>query len=75
MGTSFGNVLTPLWFKYVKILSFTTCVRWKRGLGLDACSGMVGCLRWTSWGIGPLDLVPLLLMSLKVVWAATLVRT
>ena len=23
MGTSFGNVLTPLWFKYVKILSFT----------------------------------------------------
>ena len=23
MGTSFGNVLTPLWFKFVKILSFT----------------------------------------------------
>ena len=23
MGTSFGNVLTPLWFKNVKILNFT----------------------------------------------------
>ena len=55
MGTFLGNVLTSLWFKYVKIISFTVCYK-ETQIGLIACIGMAGCLRWTSveeWAVGP----------------------
>ena len=52
MGTSFGNVLTTLWFKFVKILSFTTCFRGIGGPGLDVWFGMDGCLLWMGLVVG-----------------------
>ena len=69
MGTSFGNVLTPLWFKFVKILSFTfliqrekrtwpTCLLWHGWLpALDGTGGWaVGVSAHvldSSWGYTP----------------------
>ena len=72
MGIFFGNVHTPLWFKFVKILTITIWPRGIKVIGLCVCSGMAGCLPLIAMEIGLLGLEGQLLGFLRLALVITL---